>query len=133
MYKESINEAARESDIEQLCPFVSHYPAPASLQRTRPSITGSSSLTGAGVRNIKVLKYDALSSYFTNNLKIELLLEPKIQNVNNEECFLYTGSVHSAQFQGIKINLSELIHQPVFCLDYFKSNNNKKSFYTWFF
>ena len=26
MYKESINEAARESDIEQLCPFVSHYP-----------------------------------------------------------------------------------------------------------
>ena len=33
---------------------------------------------------------DALSSYFINNMTIEILLEPKIQNVNNEECFPYT-------------------------------------------
>ena len=43
MYKESINEVARETDIEQLCPFVSHYPTQASLQRTRRSINDSSS------------------------------------------------------------------------------------------
>ena len=83
MYKESINEAAWESDIEQLCPFVSHYPPPVFREKC------------------------------------------KMQTTKNV-------SVHSAapcQFQRIKTNLSELIHQPVFCLDHVRSNNKIKSFY----